>query len=316
MPKTLGMLSATKKTIHILCDKGKVGTLRQCEAIAKPLAKHINADVNYTDVDLPFWFKYFTPHITRYWPKKLLPTLIVNEHPSLIIAAGRQAFLIAAPLAKQIPTIALLNPRCPPNYFTIVIPPLHDEVGVHANVIETLGSLHPHTEATFARDEKIDAYTVTVLLGGNSKHYTFKENDFIEIAEYLKQKIETRENTKILISPSRRTPAFGVDILKHELSDISATIWDGTGENPYFKYIGLADELLVTGDSISMISEACYLGKPVEIWKLPIKNERFLHFYGAITKNKHAVFANDAWPTTFQPLRELARVLPLIIQKI
>jgi mitochondrial fission protein ELM1 len=316
MPKTLGMLSTTQKTILVLCDKGKIGTLRQCEALSKPLEKHLNSEVIYTYVDLPFWFKYLTPHITRHWPATFLPTLNLTHQPSLIVAAGRQAFLVAAPLAKQIPTIALLNPRCTPDYFTVVIPPQHDGVEKHSNVIETLGSLHPHNESTFAIDEKIGTYTITVLLGGNSKHYTFKENDFSEIAKYVKQKTVGRENTNILISPSRRTPMFGIDILKHELSDMDATIWDGTGKNPYFEYIGSANEILVTGDSISMISEACYLGKPVEIWKLPIKNERFLRFYDAITKNRHAAFANDAWPATFKPLRELERVLPLIIQKI
>lgn len=316
MPKTLGMLSTTQKTILVLCDKGKIGTLRQCEALAKPLAQHITAEIIYIDVDLPFWFKYLTPHIARLCPKKFLPTLSMNEQPSLIIAAGRQAFLLAASLAKQIPTIALLNPRCPCDYFTIVIPPQHDGVGELSNVIETLGSLHPHNEATFAVNKKINTYTTTVLLGGNSKHYTFKENDFIGIAKYLKQKTAGRENTKILISPSRRTPTFGIDILKHELSNMNATIWDETGRNPYFEYIGSADEILVTGDSISMISEACYLGKPVEIWKLPIQNNRFLHFYNAITKNKHAIFAGDNRPTTFKPLRELERVLPLVTQKL
>ncbi len=306
----------TDRTITILCDKGKIGTLRQCEALAKPLAQHLCAEVNYIDVDLPLWFKWLTPHVTRHWPIKFLPTFKLDSRPSLIIAAGRQAFLLAAPLAKQILTIALLNPRCPSDYFTIVIPPQHDGVGKHQNVIETLGALHPHNESSFAIDKKSDAYTISVLLGGNSKHYTYKDADFVEIARYLKKKASAHPNMQLLISPSRRTPQNGIKILQSELIDINATIWDGTGTNPYFNYIGSADEILVTGDSISMISEVCYLGKPVEIWKLPIKNERFLHFYGAITANKHAVFANDKWPAVFKPLRELERVLSLLLKRI
>ncbi|MES2608385.1 MAG: ELM1/GtrOC1 family putative glycosyltransferase [Pseudomonadota bacterium] len=316
MLKTLGVLSNRQKTILVLCDKGKIGTLRQCEALAKPLEQHLNADAIYIDVNLPFWFKILTPFLTRHLPIRFLPTLSLNGQPSLIVAAGRQAYLLAAPLAKKIPTIALLKPRCSLDYFTIVIPPQHDEVGVHPNVIETLGSLHPHKEVSFAVNKKPDAYTITILLGGNSKHYTFKETDFVEIAAYLKQKVRDKSNTNILISPSRRTPTSGIDILKRELSNLDVTIWDGTGENPYFNYIGSADEILVTGDSISMISEACYLGKPIEIWKLPIKNKRFSRFYKTIIQNQHAVFAKAPWPITFNPLRECERALPLIIKLI
>lgn len=318
MLRTSGMHSraASQKKIIILCDKGKIGTLRQCEAIAKPLAQHFNANISYVDISLPLWFRCLTPHITKYWPTKFLPTKILVEKQSLIIAAGRQAILVAAPLAKKIQTIVLLNPRCPAHYFTLVIPPQHDTIKRDANVIETLGSLHPHSETSFTIKKQQDSYTITVLLGGNSKHYVFAQSDFIKIAQYVKQKAAGKKDARVLISPSRRTPVFGMDILKHELSDINANIWDGTGQNPYFDYIGSADEILVTGDSISMISETCYLGKTVEIWKLPIKNKRFLHFYDAIVKNNHAVFAGDKWPSKFNSLRESERVLPLIISKI
>ncbi|MDP3371589.1 MAG: ELM1/GtrOC1 family putative glycosyltransferase [Candidatus Paracaedibacteraceae bacterium] len=304
-----------KKIILILCDKGKIGTLRQCEALAKPLANHFDAELIYIDVNLPFWFKVLTPRLTRHWPIALLPTNI-KKQPSLIIAAGRQAFLLASPVAKHIPTIALLNPRCPLNYFKVIIPPQHDGIGEHTNVIETLGSLHPHNSASFTTKPFKDHNIITVLLGGNSKHYTFQEKDFIEISTYLKEKAASKSHTKILISPSRRTPMFGVDILRRELAHIDSTIWDNTGENPYFSYIGAANEILVTSDSISMISEACYLGKPVEIWQLPICNKRFDRFYKAIIKAQHAVFARKKWPEKFKPLKELDRILPILIKKI
>ena len=41
-------------------------------------------------------------------------------------------------------------------------------------------------------------------------------------------------------------------------------VWDGTGDNPYFAYLALADALLVTADSVSMVSEAAATGKPVQ----------------------------------------------------
>jgi hypothetical protein len=40
--------------------------------------------------------------------------------------------------------------------------------------------------------------------------------------------------------------------------------WQANGEaNPYFGILTLSDELIVTADSVSMLSEACATGKPV-----------------------------------------------------
>ena len=46
-------------------------------------------------------------------------------------------------------------------------------------------------------------------------------------------------------------------------------LWDGEGENPYFGLLGLADFLVVTCDSVNMVSEAASTGKPVYVADLP-----------------------------------------------
>jgi hypothetical protein len=51
------------------------------------------------------------------------------------------------------------------------------------------------------------------------------------------------------------------------------------GENPYFGLLGLADFIVVTCDSVNMISEAASTGKPVYVEALPggsAKSARFL----------------------------------------
>jgi mitochondrial fission protein ELM1 len=40
-------------------------------------------------------------------------------------------------------------------------------------------------------------------------------------------------------------------------------------DNPYLAYLALADRFIVTGDSASMLAEACATGKPVSIFPLP-----------------------------------------------
>ncbi len=309
------------KQLWILCDQGKTGTLRQCESIAYPLADKMDSYVQSIAIKLPFWFRYLTPRLTRHMPKWLLPkTGLPDEKPALIVAAGRQALLLAAPFAKHIPTIVLLNPKCPLSYFSVVLPPQHDNVSSsRPHVIQTRGALHPHNTESFrcGENQKIEnMYTVSILLGGDSRHHTYTKDDFSKIAAYLNEKAisyQGTSNIRFLVSPSRRTPAFGLAILAHHCQNIDLTIWNGEGENPYFNYLGVANEIMVTGDSISMLSEACYLGKPVLLWRLPIQNKRFLHFYETLRLYKHAVFHDEPKPDYFMPLRESERVLPEII---
>ncbi len=305
------------ETIYILCDKGKIGTLRQCEAITCRLKKYFNCHVTVIDVDLPFYLSIIPAFLSRYLPLSLfsLSKQIINPKKSFLIAGGHQSTIIAAPLAKYSPTVVLLNPKCPSSYFKAVIVPRHDQISTkNKNVIETTGTLHPHNADSFKiQSGKSDSYTISVLLGGNSKHYIFKDHDYIKIGKYLKEKSKKNKNLQILVSPSRRSQKQGVDLIKKELYRINATFWDGTGDNPYFEYLSQANEILVTADSISMISEACYLGKPVEIWPLPIKNNRLLRFYENLIQEKNAVFASQKWPDSFIPLRECERVFPLLI---
>jgi uncharacterized protein len=82
-----------------------------------------------------------------------------------------------------------------------------------------------------------------------------------------------------LVTPSRRTGAEGLKLVQDRLAGLPAAIWDGAGDNPYFAYLALADALLVTADSVSMISEAAATGKPVHILDLDGGNAKFARFH-------------------------------------
>jgi mitochondrial fission protein ELM1 len=46
-------------------------------------------------------------------------------------------------------------------------------------------------------------------------------------------------------------------------------VWDFSGDNPYFGILALADLIIVTQDSVSMISEASATAAPVMFAALP-----------------------------------------------
>src|SRR3546814_15097915 len=74
-----------------------------------------------------------------------------------------------------------------------------------------------------------------------------------------------RDGWGLMITPSRRTGRRNEEILRRALAGLPAEIWDGDGENPYFGILALADHVVVTGDSVNMVSEAASTGQPVHV---------------------------------------------------
>ena len=67
--------------------------------------------------------------------------------------------------------------------------------------------------------------------------------------------------------------------MRERLAGLPGSIWDGAGENPYYAYLAVADALLVTANSVSMVSEAAATGKPVHIIGLDGGDAKFARFH-------------------------------------
>jgi hypothetical protein len=126
---------------------------------------------------------------------------------------------------------------------------------------------------------------IFLIIGGD--HGRFKlsekevENIIIKIISKLKKK------GTLLITTSRRTSLKAInkinDIAK-EYSIIKEVFHPviSNAKNSYLKNLSIAKEIVVTGDSMSMLSEACETKKPVRIYY----NERFC-------SRKHIKFCNS-----------------------
>ena len=78
-------------------------------------------------------------------------------------------------------------------------------------------------------------------------------------------------------------------------------VWDGTGENPYFGMLALADAIVVTIDSVSMISEAAATSAPVLLAQLPGRSRRNSLFIDCmLAEGRVREFAGrlEQWPVT------------------
>ena len=232
----------------------------------------------------------------RFW---VLPRLAAGDSgarlappwPDLIIACGRNSAMpaLAIKRASGGRTVAaqIQNPSVGNTEFDLFVVPEHDRFR-GPRVIVTRGAVHRVTPARLAAERRrfptlaaMPRPILSVLIGGTNKAYRLSLQRLGEIAEAVADILRAGGGSA-LVTPSRRTGEAGLALLRDRLKGVSASVWDGTGDNPYFAYLALADAFLVTADSVSMISEAAATGKPVHILGLDGGNAKFSRFHAAM----------------------------------
>lgn len=273
-------------TCWILTD-GKAGMESQCLGLAEalglsPTIKRITPRFPWSILPPQLWLAPLQAPGPRGDP-------LDPPWPDLLIATGRQtvapAMAIKKKLGRKIIAIQIQNPTVDPARFDLVVTPLHDDLKGE-NVISTLGALHRITPerlideaAAFAdRYAALPRPLVAVLIGGSNKQYRMTEQSAERLADLLAD-AAAKQGVGLAITASRRTGTENIKRIKQRLSHVAADIWDGTGDNPYFGMLGLADAIVVTGDSVNMISEACAAGKPVHIFQLEGGSAKFDRFH-------------------------------------
>lgn len=209
--------------------------------------------------------------------------------PDLLIATGRQSVLPSLAVRQashgRTFTVQIQDPVLRPDRFDLVVVPRHDRLR-GANVLVTRGALHRVTPdrlaeaaARFApRFADLPRPRIAVLIGGNNGVYRITPAVTATIADRLID-MARHHGAGLMVTASRRTGADNEAILRDRLRDVPAVVWDGTGENPYFGFLGLADAIVVTCDSVSMASEAGSTGKPVHVIELEGGSEKFRNFH-------------------------------------
>ena len=209
--------------------------------------------------------------------------------PKLLIATGRQTVALSIAIkrasAGKTFTVQIQNPAFGLSRFDLVAVPRHDEI-TGANIIVTEGALHRVTNERLACDAErfrpllanLPRPLIAVLVGGSNRQYRFTRKDAERLADQL-QNLMREHGVGLAITMSRRTGEENERRLRDALNANNAYIWDGTGDNPYFGILELCDMIVVTSDSVSMVSEACATGKPVHVFHLDGGSEKFRRFH-------------------------------------
>ena len=214
----------------------------------------------------------------KLWPNPLsaVAEAVRAPLPSLAIGAGGMAGAVLAALRrKSIHVVQVQNPRMDIRRFDLIIANQHDELtGPNVFVIRT--ALHRVTPERLAAgaDAWRDRFApyrrplVAVLLGGSNGRYRLDRDAGARLAVDLATMAQ-RDKVGVVVTPSRRTDPAVTDLIRTALAPTCGWVWDLTGENPYFGMLALADLIVVTQDSVSMISEAAATRAPVMFAPLP-----------------------------------------------
>jgi mitochondrial fission protein ELM1 len=94
-------------------------------------------------------------------------------------------------------------------------------------------------------------------------------------------------------------------------------LWDGVGDNPYFAYLGYADSIVVTQDSINMVTEAAGTGKPVYVKRLPGYSRRQSNFHALMLEaGVTRVFDGTLESWSYAPINDTETVAAPIRQAL
>ncbi|HEX2256992.1 MAG TPA: mitochondrial fission ELM1 family protein [Afifellaceae bacterium] len=222
--------------------------------------------------------------------------------PRLVISCGRRsvAAAIAVRRASAGRTIGvhIQDPRVPARHFDLVVAMRHDGLAGD-NVVSVDTALH-----RVSRDRLVaagpewrtrlkpgGAPLLGVLLGGRNRHYRWTPAILDRLAAVLRR-AHSEQGMRVFVTPSRRTePQIAAELAARFAGEPWFSIWDETDPNPYFGILSLADRLVVTGESVSMISECLATGSPVHVLPLAGRGRRHEAFLDGLVERRLASLA-------------------------
>jgi mitochondrial fission protein ELM1 len=190
--------------------------------------------------------------------------------PDLVLAIGRRSVPVARWIRKAgggRPKLVLVgHPRVDPEHFDLVLTTHQYPVPRKGNVtvlplamsrLRDPGAPSAEEQAWLAA---LPRPHLLLALGGPTKYWDLDEAGVAQAARSLTERAK-RTGGSVVAVGSRRTPPTVLDAVRSELAGRGAIV---EGNMPRFPLLmAEADEIFVTADSVSMLSEAIQTGKPV-----------------------------------------------------
>ncbi len=245
-----------------------------------------------------------------------------KDFPAILITCGRRMAGVSIALKKRaaclgilLLTVHLQDPRLDPALFDALIVPQHDPTR-GPNVIVTKAALNRYTKTMILEEAKllpkklktVRHPRVAVLLGGNNKRYKIStkmvENMIFKLNEFV-----SSTGANLLLVSSGRTPPLLLEDLQRLIKNTTCLFNDETKPNFYPGILGIVDAVIVTSDSVNMVSEAASTGKPVMVAPWTEETGRIAKFHEMMRAAGHTINLGNSIPETkFFPLDERALI--------
>ncbi|MDA9629849.1 mitochondrial fission ELM1 family protein, partial [Candidatus Pelagibacter sp.] len=262
----------------ILLTEGMHGMISQVEGLAKAL------DIEFTHhkVELNHFWKFIPPNLSPI--SQSVFQKINHDDFDVIISCGRKSVIPSIHLKKtankKVFNIHIQDPKVDLNNFDFIVAPEHDAIQ-GPNVISTKGAIHYLTENEISENKdylnsfiKRDERKIwTLILGGPTKYYDYSTKNMKHIFTSL-YKLLKKHDFQLVVIPSMRTPINTIHYAREFFGESHTIIMD-VDKKAYLSALALSQNIIVTCDSSSMISEAALTGKPIYIASiLPKKNDK------------------------------------------
>ena len=293
------------KRITILSD-GKLGHVKQSEALAKILfgqaeLKKPPYEMKIEKIEVQFrseWHRKFFPLYSLFfipWAQGRLGRLrafftqeslekIERTNPDVVISAGSSLAPLNLCLSKEnvAKSVVVMKPGFPFNLFRydLAVIPAHDRGLMPRGELRIQGALSGvDVEAlkiagrSLARSiRNPERIRLSLFLGGATKDFEPASQDVENLLKEL-EKISQKLGGDYLITTSRRTPEAVNQLLEERIREfpgcqLCVIASKDTRAEVMPGMMALADYLIVTEDSISMIAEALSSGKKVVVVKM------------------------------------------------
>ena len=310
-----------EKLKALLLTEGMHGMISQVEGLAKAL----DLDFIHEKIELNNFWKLLPPKITP--AQNFVFKNKIDQDFNVLISCGRKSVIPSVYLKNKykdkIINIHIQDPKVSLNNFDFIVVPEHDGL-IGKNVLTSKGAIHYLTNHELEQNEsylksRVDSQKkiVTLIIGGPNKYYSYDE----KIIDKVFEKIENyfiKKNYQAIIIPSMRTPKNIIHKAQNYFDKNQIVIPD-IDKKAYLSSLKLADHIVVTCDSTSMISEAAITGKPIYVVQMPAikSNQRFKDFFNlfeSLNIIKNLETSIESW--NYKKLDETNRISSYIKDKI
>jgi len=328
----------SKESATIILSDGKAGHLRQSEAVAEMVEQALaergvkseirTVEVNYKNKIAKIFCSLFSflmhPRLCqgrlrylKWFLTKKTYLDIASVKADFVVSCGSSIagvnFLLSRDLRAK--NISVLKPGILGfRRFDLVILPRHDRRRHwRGKIAYNVGALNLVSEdylkeqaktlvAKFSHLQDMKRVKIGVFIGGDTKNHFLPESQIKAVINQIKDASEQMD-ADMLITTSRRTPEKTEQLIAKETKNhprLKLLILANRGNVPEVAggILGLSDIIIVSGDSISMVSEAVSSGKEVIVFPAKAKGkilfkDKHENFLEDLSKQGHIILASE-----------------------